>query len=823
MRKLTTIKHTTGEQTNVDFKVVGRSHKHESADNQVAGSALFIDDQPTTVGCLHASVIMSDVASGEIESLDLSQVENTYGVVKVIRYEDIPGERDIGPIFKGDPLFSDGTIKYHSQPIALVIAKSHRQAWQAASQAKVTYKATAATTKYEQAKTEPHILPSNQFGQPQSQPCSETDIVVEGDLSVGGQEHFYLEGQISLAEPTEEGGIFVRSSTQHPTEVQTLVAEVLDIPFNKVTVDMRRMGGGFGGKESQAAPWACLAALGAFYTGKAVKMRLPRSVDMQATGKRHPFNNHYQLVADSNGVLKTTNIEVNGLCGHSADLSGAIVDRAMFHSDNAYYLGDAFIKGNRLKTDTVSHTAYRGFGGPQGMLTIENAMQALSIKADMDALDVRLNNLYREGKDTTPYGMQVEQTDTLKAVIEQLADSADYRERRLQIKQWNKQNPVLKKGLALTPVKFGISFTATHLNQAGALVHVYTDGSIQVSHGGTEMGQGLHTKVAQIVAQTFSVPMDLVLVTSTRTDKVPNSSPTAASSGADLNGMAAHNAATTIRERLLEFAMEHYQCEQTPTITNGTVTFNGVYEGKSGEHHISWAELVQQAYLARVSLSCSGFYKTPKIWFDMEKSQGRPFFYFSIGAACSEVTIDTLTGEMTLDRVDILHDVGNSLNPAIDTGQIEGAFMQGLGWLTNEELVWNDDGVLLSNSPMNYKIPTIGDYPKEMNIALFDMANPEHSIYRSKAVGEPPFMHAISAWCAINDAIASISEHKQHVELDAPATGERILKACQQQYQQIGYTRVDTLGSKAKVNQFKPLEPHYFSSKKTSPEVNEHD
>lgn len=798
MRRLTTVNHISSQATDVEFQVVGRSHKHESAEKQVSGEALFIDDYSMTTGALHAAVVLSEIAKGQIESIDLTEVERAKGVSNVICYDDIPGETDIGPIFKGDPLLADGKIKYHGQPIALVLAKTHRQAWQAAKKAQISYVSKQAAVRAEQANQQEPLLPSNQFGQlVELTELEDADVLITDSFEIGGQEHFYLEGQISLAEPTEDGGIYIRSSSQHPTEVQTLVAEVLAIPFNKVTVDMRRMGGGFGGKESQAAQWACLAALGVYHTGKAVKMRLPRSIDMSVTGKRHPFHNHYQIAATKDGLIKGANIEVNGLCGHSADLSGAIVDRAMFHSDNAYALGQVSVVGNKLKTDTVSHTAYRGFGGPQGMITIERAMQALSVETGIDALDLRLKNLYREGNNVTPYGMEVEQTDTIKAVIEELAESTNYTKRRAQIRQWNRENLVLKKGLALTPVKFGISFTATHLNQAGALVHIYTDGSVQVSHGGTEMGQGLHTKIQQIVAQTLGVPMELVLVTSTRTDKVPNSSPTAASSGADLNGMAAHNAAKTLRARLIEFAQQKYQLEQQPDIINGKV--------KGDDLEIDWTELVQQAYLARVSLSCNGFYKTPKIWFDMEKSVGRPFFYFSIGASCSEVTIDTLTGEMRLDRVDILHDVGNSLNPAIDIGQVEGAFIQGLGWLTNEELVWNDDGVLLSNSPMNYKIPTIGDYPKEMNIALYDKANPEHSIYRSKAVGEPPFMHAISAWCAIYDAVSSISDYQIAPKLHAPATGERILQACIEQYDQIGYTRSETLGAQAKVNQFKPL------------------
>ncbi|MDV7104945.1 xanthine dehydrogenase molybdopterin binding subunit [Vibrio sp. TH_r3] len=790
MRKLTQINSAETKLPSTS-NIVGRSYKHESAIKQVTGDAMFLDDYPTPKGCLHAAIVSATIAKGSITSLDLNPVKTMPGVVAVYDYNDIPGEKDIGAIVKGDPLLSDHEIKFYQQPIALVLARTHTQALQAAKQAKIEYDIDPnAVLDCIQDGKQDEVLPTNTMGTAiTDEQFDKSDMVITGQQHVGGQEHFYLEGQISLAELTEDGGIFLRTSSQHPTEVQTLVAEVLGISFNKVTVDMRRMGGGFGGKETQAAQWACLASMGAFLTRKAVKIRLPRSIDMSVTGKRHPFFNQYKIGVNQQGLIETAQIEVNGLCGHSADLSGAIVDRAMFHSDNAYFLADACVTGKRLKTDTVSHTAFRGFGGPQGMMVIEKAMQDISIAVGEDALDIRLKNLYREGKNTTHYGMQVEQHQELKHVITELETRSDYRKRREEIDAWNKTSPILKKGLALTPVKFGIAFTATHLNQAGALIHVYTDGSVQVSHGGTEMGQGLHTKIQQIVAQTLGIPFELVLVTSTRTDKVPNTSPTAASSGADLNGMAAHNAAKEIKTRLIEFALKQYATPQADeqTVSQGQMEaefINGTLE--VGDQQIDWHTLVQQAYLNRVSLSASGFYKTPKIWYDQEKSVGRPFFYFSLGASCSEVTIDTLTGEMRVDRVDILHDVGNSLNPAIDLGQIEGGFIQGLGWLTTEELVWNTSGALLSNSPMNYKIPTIGDYPKQMNIDLYDKANPEHSIYRSKAVGEPPFMHAISVWCAIYDAVGSITNHTLAVDLNAPATGEAILNACTKQFERSG-------------------------------------
>ncbi|KUI98026.1 xanthine dehydrogenase molybdopterin binding subunit [Vibrio sp. MEBiC08052] len=798
--------------------VVGHSLPHESAKKQVSGEALFVDDYPEPHGCLHGALITSTIAKGTIKHLDLSEVQRSPGVIRVITHHDIPGHNEIGTIHKGDPLLCQNDIRYFCQPIAFVVAESHQLACQAAQKALIEYEETKEPViSYQQASQQAHLLPSHQMGAYQGQTflaegtdrdLPRTDVSayqgqtllvanpvnIRGTLAVGGQEHFYLEGQISLAEVTEDGGIFIRASTQHPTEVQNLIAEVLNIPFNHVTVDMRRMGGGFGGKETQAAAWACLASLGAKLTQKAVKFRLPRAIDMSTTGKRHPFFNRYELTTTDDGEILAATIEVNGLCGHSADLSDAIVDRAMFHADNAYFLGQACIIGNRLKTDTVSHTAFRGFGGPQGMIIIEKAIQDLAITLQQDPFDLRLKNLYRPGKSVTPYGMEVEQTAELHDVLTRLEISCDYRQRRQDIHAWNRHHPVLKKGLALTPVKFGISFTATHLNQAGALIHIYTDGTVQVSHGGTEMGQGLHTKIQQIVAQTFGIPADWILVTSTRTDKVPNTSPTAASSGADLNGMAAHNAAMTLKERLLDFAVNHNEClssqqqmaherlssqSHPPEVKDGILYLDGT--------EVEWVTLIQQAYLNRVSLSATGYYSTPKIGYDRSQACGRPFFYFAIGASCSEVMIDMLTGEMTVERVDILHDVGSSLNPAIDIGQIEGGYIQGLGWLTTEELVWNDRGHLLSHSPMNYKIPSICDYPKQMNIELYDVPNPEHSIYRSKAVGEPPFMHAISTWCAIYDAIAAISEHQCIPDLDTPATGERILTACQQQYQWLAH------------------------------------
>jgi xanthine dehydrogenase large subunit len=555
--------------------------------------------------------------------------------------------------------------------------------------------------------------------------------------------------------------------------VQKLIAEVLDIKLHKVVVDMRRMGGGFGGKETQAAQWACLAAIFASRNRVAVKLRLPRMLDMMATGKRHPFENRFKVATDNQGLIQATHIEINGNCGHSPDLSDAIVDRAMFHADNCYFLADCYVEGHRCRTNQVSHTAYRGFGGPQGMIVAEAMMDAIARKLGKDPLAVRKLNLYgKDTRNTTQYGMQVEH-NLLADLIDKLEASSDYQLRREQMTAFNKNSPIIKKGLALTPVKFGISFTAKHLNQAGALLHIYTDGSMQINHGGTEMGQGLHTKIGQIVANEFGVPLSHVEVTSTRTDKVPNTSPTAASSGTDLNGKAAQNACLIIKQRLAEFFAKQVNADADQAkFTQQQVSI--------GEHSIAFGDLVQQAYMDRISLSASGFYKTPKLKYDRASGNGRPFFYFAYGASCSEVSVDTLTGEYKVDRVDILHDVGRSLNPAIDIGQIEGGFIQGMGWLTTEELLWDASGKLISNNPATYKIPAIGDTPEIFNVDLYPRANDEDSIYHSKAVGEPPFMLANSVWCALKDAISSITKYQTDPVLHPPATPEKVYKAVEQ-------------------------------------------
>ena len=581
-----------------------------------------------------------------------------------------------------------------------------------------------------------------------------------------------------MAVPAEDGGMFVYCSTQHPSEIQKLVAEVLDKPLHSVTVETRRMGGGFGGKETQAAQWACIAALLAHKTQRAVKLRLPRADDMIMTGKRHPFANDYRIGIDEQGVIVAADITVTGDCGCSPDLSDAIVDRAMFHADNAYYLPAARITGHRAFTNKVSHTAFRGFGGPQGMLTIEGAMDDIARLVGEDPLTIRKRNLYDETRKLTPYHQEVN-SHSLQRVMDELEASSDYWARRQAMTEFNQNSPVLKKGLALTPVKFGISFTVKHLNQAGALMHIYTDGSIHLNHGGTEMGQGLHTKVAQIVAEELQVGLDRIHVSATRTDKVPNTSPTAASSGTDLNGQAARDAARTIKQRLIAFLVE------TEAAVESSIQFtqqNIIFETSNDRHKQSWsfAELIQKAYMGRVSLSATGYYRTPKIFYDREQAKGRPFFYYANGAAVSEVLVDTLTGEYRVMRVDILHDVGKSLNPALDIGQIEGGFIQGMGWLTTEDLRWDEQGRLLTTGASTYKIPAVADIPPVFTTRLLDNhANEEASIYHSKAVGEPPLMLAISVWSALRDAISSLSNYTISPSLDTPATPERVFWAIQ--------------------------------------------
>lgn len=757
--------------TPVPFPATHRDIRHDSAALHVSGTARYVDDMPDPAGLLHLAIGQSERAHARILSMDLSAVASYPGVVAVLTAHDVPGVNDVGPVVADDPIFADGLVEYVGQSLFAVAAETRHAARAAAKLAKVTYEDLPAIITIADARAaDSHLLPPKRVerGDPDAAIAAAPHRLT-GHMALGGQDHFYLEGQISLATPGEDGDMHILCSTQHPSEVQHLVARALGRPDNQVTVEVRRMGGGFGGKETQASLFAAAAALVADRTGRPAKLRLDRDDDMVMTGKRHDFEIGYKVGFDDAGHILGLEITLESRCGYSTDLSGAINDRAVFHCDNCYFLPAIRITSYRYKTHTVSNTAFRGFGGPQGMVAIEQVMDDVARHLGLDPLEVRGANLYGgPGRDVTPFGMVVEDF-IADDIIEKLADSARYHERRAAIAAFNAASPVLKRGIALTPVKFGISFTTSFLNQAGALIHLYADGSVLLNHGGTEMGQGLYTKVAQVVADVFGIGLDRVRITATRTDKVPNTSATAASSGADMNGMAAFNAARTIRDRLAGFLAARWGVEPAAIqFADGIAT--------AGTHSIAFDDLARQAYLGRVSLSATGFYATPKIDVNKETLIGRPFYYFAYGAAVSEVAIDTLTGETKLLGVDILHDCGTSLNPVLDRGQVEGAYVQGYGWLTMEELVFDAAGRLRTHAPSTYKIPGCGDIPDHFRVTLTNQPNREETIHRSKAVGEPPFMLAISAFHAIRDAVASVGGAGP-VCLDAPATPERILKA----------------------------------------------
>ncbi len=757
----------------LETETVGLALAHDSAALHVQGSAVYIDDMREPEGTLHVEpgYAPKDVR-GKITSLELDVVRAVPGVVAVLTVKDIPGVNDCSPGPGDDPIFAEGLIEFHGQVIFAVVAETREIARRAARLAKIEVAAMtpAVTVEDALAMATRDVVPEYAFTHGDvGKMLKAAPHVISESFHVGGQEHFYIEGQIALAVPEEKGGMTVYSSTQHPTEVQHCIARMLKVPDAMVTCECRRMGGGFGGKESQAAQWAALAALAAHVTGRPAKCRLDRDQDMIMTGKRHDLRIDYKVGYDDTARLIAVDVNFLARCGYSTDLSPSVCDRTMFHADNAYFYPAYHIKSRRLRTNTVSNTAFRGFGGPQGMMFAERMMDAIAIETGLDPLDVRKRNLYGRGRDVTPYRQKVEDNIALE-IIEALEKSSNYRARRKKIAAFNKQNAVLKKGIALTPVKFGISFTLTHLNQAGALVHVYTDGSVHLNHGGTEMGQGLYIKVAQVVAEVFGLSADRVRITATTTGKVPNTSATAASSGSDLNGMAAKNAATAIKVRMTDFAAKEWKIAKSRIrFEKGQVLI--------GNQRISFGELAKKVHAGRVSLSSTGFYSTPKITWDRPNGRGHPFFYFAYGASCSEVTIDTMTGEMRVDRVDILHDVGRSLNPAIDMGQIEGGFVQGMGWLTTEELVFDEKGHLRTHAPSTYKIPCASDVPADFRVKLYESGgNPADSIYRSKAVGEPPLMLPISVWCAIADAVGSLKPGVMP-KLAAPATPEAILRA----------------------------------------------
>ncbi|WP_170400293.1 xanthine dehydrogenase molybdopterin binding subunit [Ruegeria arenilitoris] len=761
-----------------NVSIIGSAHtnvNHDSAIKHVTGRADYTDDIAQPEGTLHAYLGVSDVAHAKLLGIDFTDVLATSGVVGVLTADDVPGANDISPTHLNDePVFPTDAIQFHGQPLFAVVAETRDIARRAAELAKIEYETLphALDPIAAQEAGYPHVTAPLKLERGDVAPAqAAAPNRIKGRMNVGGQDHMYLEGHIAFAIPGEDDDVVVHCSTQHPSEAQHMVAHVLGVPSNAVVVNVRRMGGGFGGKESQMNLFCAVAAMAAKKWNRAVKIRPDRDQDMTATGKRHDFVIDYDVAFDDDGRIQAVEGSFAARCGFSADLSGPVTDRALFHADNAYFYPNVRLNSHPMKTNTVSNTAFRGFGGPQGVIAAERMIEEIAYATGQDPLDVRKANFYgTEDRNITPYHQVVEDS-ILDRLIGELEETSEYRQRRQDIIEFNKTSPILKKGIALTPVKFGISFTATWYNQAGALVHVYNDGSIHLNHGGTEMGQGLNTKVAQVVAEAFQVDFSRIKITKTTTEKVPNTSATAASSGTDLNGMAALNAVEQIKARLVKFAAENWN------VTPEEVAFhaNQVF---IGDEVLPFDAFIKQAYLARVQLSAAGFYKTPKIHWDRDKGQGRPFYYYSYGASCSEVTIDTLTGEYRVERTDLLHDVGRSLNPVLDKGQVEGAFIQGMGWLTTEELWWDDAGRLRTHAPSTYKIPLASDRPRIFNVNLADWSeNRELTIKRSKAVGEPPFMLGISVFEALSMAVASVADYRECPRLDAPATPERVLMA----------------------------------------------
>ncbi|WP_210093447.1 xanthine dehydrogenase molybdopterin binding subunit [Ruegeria sp. HKCCSP346] len=761
-----------------NVSIIGSAHtnvNHDSAVKHVTGQADYTDDIALPQGALHAYLGVSDVAHAKLLGIDFSDVLAMPGVVGVLTADDVPGANDISPTHLNDePVFPTDAIQFHGQPLFAVVAETREIARRAAELAKINYETLphALDPIAAQEAGYPHVTAPLKLERGDVAPAqTAAPNRIKGRMNVGGQDHMYLEGHIAFAIPGEDDDVVVHCSTQHPSEAQHMVAHVLGVPSNAVVVNVRRMGGGFGGKESQMNLFCAVAAMAAKKWNRAVKIRPDRDQDMTATGKRHDFVIDYDVAFDDDGRIQAVEGSFAARCGFSADLSGPVTDRALFHADNAYFYPNVRLNSHPMKTNTVSNTAFRGFGGPQGVIAAERMIEEIAYATGKDPLDVRKANFYgTKDRNVTPYHQVVEDS-ILDRLIGELEETSEYRQRRQDIIEFNKTSPILKKGIALTPVKFGISFTATWYNQAGALVHVYNDGSIHLNHGGTEMGQGLNTKVAQVVAEAFQVDFSRIKITKTTTEKVPNTSATAASSGTDLNGMAALNAVEQIKARLVKFAAE------TWNVAPEEVAFHA-NQVHIGDEVLPFDVFIKQAYLARVQLSAAGFYKTPKIHWDRAKGQGRPFYYYSYGASCSEVTIDTLTGEYRVDRTDLLHDVGRSLNPVLDKGQIEGAFIQGMGWLTTEELWWDDAGRLRTHAPSTYKIPLASDRPRIFNVKLADWSeNRELTIKRSKAVGEPPFMLGISVFEALSMAVASVADYRECPRLDAPATPERVLMA----------------------------------------------
>ena len=755
---------------------VHRAWRHDSAEKHVTGRAVYIDDMPSVPGTQEIWLATSPHPHARIRSIDCAAARAVPGVSAVVTAADIPGVNDVAPIFSGEPILADGVAEYVGHPVAAVAASDRDTARRAAATIAVEYEVLEPILSVEDALERESYVAKPQIMKrgDAASAIAAAPHRVAGEAGCGGQDHFYLEGQVALAVPREDSDMLVYSSTQHPTEVQHGVAHTLGVPANAVTVEVRRMGGAFGGKESQATIVAAIAAVLARVSGRPAKLRLARDDDMIVTGKRHDFMFRYEVGFDDNGRIAGLDILFAARAGNVADLSTSVMGRALCHADNCYDIPNAHFRGYCCKTNTVSNTAFRGFGGPQGMVVIELAIEHIARTLGLDVEAVRRANYYGDApKNVTPYG-QVVDDNIVEEVVDGISEKADYEARRREVAAFNESSPVIKKGIAMVPIKFGISFNVKSLNQAGALVHVYTDGSVHLNHGGTEMGQGLYVKIAQVVSEAFQIDLDRIRVSPASTDKVPNTSATAASSGSDLNGMAALDAANRIKERMTGVAAEHFG------VAPGEIRFadNRVY---AGNQSLAFEELAKLSWAERVSLSATGFYRTPDIHWDPGTMQGRPFFYYAYGACIAEVAIDTLTGENRVLRADILEDCGTSLNPAIDLGQIEGGFVQGMGWVTMEELWWDGEGRLRTHGPSTYKIPGSRDVPPVFNVHILkDSPNPHPTIFRSKAVGEPPLMLALSVWLAIRDAVSGLAGHRRFVRLDPPATPERVLAAVEE-------------------------------------------
>ena len=749
---------------------VMESRPHESGTKHVSGYANYIDDIIEPEGTLYGAIGYSKKAYAIIKKLDLREVWKSEGVVSVVTSADIPGRNDVGAVYDGDPIFPK-KAEYFGQPLFAVAATSTELARKAVQKAKITYKNLKPVIDIKEAlRKKLYVLKGRKIkrGDP-SKKISKAKNYLKNSFTLGSQEHFYLEGQIAFVIPQEDNDFKIFSSTQHPSETQQIIAKMLNQKNNTINVEVRRIGGGFGGKETQSFIFAAICTLLSKKTKLPVKLKMDRDDDILITGKRHDFYADYEVGFNNKGVIEGIKIKLASRCGISPDLSGAINSRALLHIDNAYYLSDVSVENYLCKTNTSSSTAFRGFGGNQGMMVIENIIDNVARFLRRDPAEIRKINFYQKNrKNITHYGMKIED-NVINEIFSKLIKSSNYKNRRLNIKKFNVKNKYLKKGLAITPVKFGISFTTRHLNQAGALVHIYyADGSVHVSTGAVEMGQGTYTKIAQLVANELGLPFNKIKVSSTRTDKVPNTSASAASSTTDLNGAAAINAVNKIKENLALFVKRKYKVKSDkPVYRNGMVKFRG--------KTFLFNSLVKEAYLNRISLSSSGFYSTPKIHFNNKAFLGRPFLYFCYGASVSEVLVDALTGENKILAVNILHDHGRAINPAIEKGQIEGGFVQGAGWLTIEEVNWKSNGELTTHSPSTYKIPAVNDMPEKFNVKIYKNLNKENVVNKSKTTGEPPLMLAMSVFFAIKDAIASVGGYTKIPKLNSPATPEAIL------------------------------------------------